>query len=144
MGVIIVGGVLKKDDKYLLVQEAKEKCRGKWNLPAGRLEPKETIVEGAKREVFEECGYEVELTGIIQIANRVLEDNEFVSIIFNTKIIGGELKYNKDEILDVKWFSYDEIMNMHDELRTYDLITNAITADKNNEIGNIGLVKIIK
>lgn len=31
MGIIIVGGVVEKDGKYLLVQEAKEKCRGKWN-----------------------------------------------------------------------------------------------------------------
>ena len=29
MGVIIVGGVIEKDGKFLLVQEAKEKCRGK-------------------------------------------------------------------------------------------------------------------
>ena len=33
MGIIIVGGVVEKDGKYLLVQEAKEKCRGKWNTP---------------------------------------------------------------------------------------------------------------
>lgn len=29
---VIVGGVLEKDNKYLLVQEAKEKCRGKMEL----------------------------------------------------------------------------------------------------------------
>lgn len=144
MGVIIVGGVLKKDGKYLLVQEAKEKCRGKWNLPAGRLEPNETIFDGAKREIYEECGYEVKLTGVSHIANRVIPDNEFISIIFSTEVIGGEIKYNPDEILDVKWFSYDEIMNMHDELRTYDLITNAITSVENNQEGNIELIKIIK
>jgi len=34
---IIVGGVITKDDKYLLVQEAQEKCFGKWNIPAGHL-----------------------------------------------------------------------------------------------------------
>jgi 8-oxo-dGTP pyrophosphatase MutT (NUDIX family) len=40
---VIVGGVVEKDGKYLLVQEAQEKCRGKWNLPAGHLDPNETI-----------------------------------------------------------------------------------------------------
>ena len=40
MGKIIVGGVVKKDNKYLLVQEAQESCRGKWNVPAGHLEPR--------------------------------------------------------------------------------------------------------
>ena len=69
---IIVGGVLEKDGKYLLVQEAQEKCYGKWNLPAGHLDPNETIIEAAKREIKEESGLDVELTGVCQIGNRKL------------------------------------------------------------------------
>ena len=144
MGIIIVGGVIKKDNKYLLVQEAKEKCRGKWNIPAGHLDPNETVFEGAKREVFEECGYNVELTGIACIGNRVMIDNEFLLIIFSTEIIDGEPKFNEQEILDLKWFSYEEIMQMHNELRSYDWITNAITAVEKNNISNIDIIKIIK
>ena len=34
---VIVGEVIEKDGKYLLVQEAR-KCREKWNLPAGHLD----------------------------------------------------------------------------------------------------------
>lgn len=144
MGIIIVGGVIKKDNKYLLVQEAKEKCRGKWNIPAGHLDPNETVFEGAKREVFEECGYNVELTGIACIGNRVMIDNEFLLIIFSTEIIDGEPKFNEQEILDLKWFSYEEIMQMHNELRSYDWITDAITAVEKNNINNIDIIKIIK
>ena len=41
---IIVGAVLlDKENKVLLIQEAKKKCRGLWYLPAGRLEENETI-----------------------------------------------------------------------------------------------------
>lgn len=144
MGIIIVGGVIKKDNKYLLVQEAQEKCRGKWNIPTGHLEPNETIFEGTKREVFEECGYNVNLTGLAHIGNRVMVDNEFLVIIFSTEIIDGDIKFDKEEILDVKWFSYDEIMQMHNELRAYDWITNAITAVEKNNICNIDIIKIIK
>ena len=144
MGIIIVGGVIKNGNKYLLVQEAQEKCYGKWNIPAGHLDPNETIIEGAKREIFEESGYVVELTGIAEIANRVMEDNEWVSVIFSTKIINGEIKYDKSEILDVKWFTYDEIMAMKEELRSYDFITNAITSVENNLEAPLRLVKIIK
>ncbi len=144
MGIIIVGGVLKKDNKYLLVQEAQEKCRGKWNLPAGHLDPNETIFDGAKREIYEECGFNVNLTGIAYIANQVLQDNTFIGIVFSTEIIDGEINFNKNEILDVKWFSYDEILEMRDELRSYDWVVNAITAVKDHSETNISLIKVMK
>lgn len=140
MGVIIVGGVIEKDGKFLLVQEAKEKCRGKWNIPAGHLDPNETIFEGAKREVFEECGCRVEISGILQIGNKIVPDNAWVSVIFSTKLIEDNIKFDTDEILDVKWFTYEEIMNMKDELRSYKWITEAITAYKNNKIVDIDTI----
>ena len=31
---------------------------------------------------------------------------------------GGEVKFPEDEILDVRWFSYEEIVNMKDNLRS--------------------------
>lgn len=57
--MIITGGIIEKDGKFLLVQEAKEKVYGKWNIPAGHLDFNETIFEGAKREIFEETGCKV-------------------------------------------------------------------------------------
>ena len=140
MGVIIVGGVIEKDGKFLLVQEAKEKCRGKWNIPAGHLDPNETIFEGAKREVFEECGCKVEISGILQIGNKIASDNAWVSVIFSTKLLEDNIKFDTDEILDVKWFTYEEIMTMKDELRSYKWITEAITAYKNNKIVDIDTI----
>ncbi len=144
MGIIIVGGVIKKDNKYLLVQEAQEKCRGKWNIPAGHLDPNETIFEGAKREIFEETGLNVELTGILRIENRVMTDNEFMGIVFSTNIVGGEVKIDPREILDIKWFTYEEVLNMRDELRSDDLIIDAITQAENNNITNLDIIQIIK
>ena len=51
---IVVGGIIEKDGKYLLIQEAKKMCYGKWNFPAGRLEFKESLKQGAIREIKEE------------------------------------------------------------------------------------------
>ncbi len=67
--MIITGGIIEKDGKFLLVQEAQEKVYGKWNIPAGLLDFNETIFEGAKREIYEETGCKVELTGILCIGN---------------------------------------------------------------------------
>lgn len=144
MGIIIVGGIIEKDGKFLLVQEAQEKCRGKWNIPAGHLDPNETIFEGAKREVFEECGCKVEITGVLQIGNKVLFNDTWVSVIFETKLVEENIKFDKNEILDVKWFTYEEILSMKEDLRAYDWITNAISSYVEKKISDIDIVKVIK
>ena len=127
MGTIIVGGVIEKDGKFLLVQEAQEKCRGKWNIPAGHLDPNENIFDGAKREVFEETGCKVELKNVLQIANKVLENDIWISVVFSTDLLEENITYDNSEILDAKWFSYEELLNMKDELRSYDWIINSIS-----------------
>lgn len=144
MATIIVGGVLKKDNKYLLVQESKKSCYGKWNIPAGHLELNENILDGAKREILEECGYQVDLKGIVHIGNKIINGETYLYIIFNTEIIGDNVSYNKDEILDVKWFTYEEILGMKDELRAYDLVTHAVTNIENNNISNLDIIKIME
>lgn len=144
MGIIIIGGIIEKDGKFLLVQEAQEKCRGKWNIPTGHLDPNETIFEGAKREVFEECGCNVELTGVLQIGNKVLANDTWISVIFATKLIDDNIKFDKNEILDVKWFTFEEILSMKEELRAYDWITNAVLAYVEKRISSIDIVKVIK
>jgi len=143
MTVIVVGGVLECDGKYLLVQEAKEGCRGKWNLPAGRLDPGETILEAAKREIKEESGLSVELSGICQIGNRKRKDASFVSIIFTTKVVGGDITFNPNEILDVKWFSYEEILAMKEQLRSKVLIIGAIDSVRKKQIAPLDIVRFL-
>ena len=144
MGRIIVGGAIEKDGKFLLVQEGKESCRGKWNIPAGHLDPNETIFEGARREVFEECGCKVELTGVLTVANRVMKDDVFVGVVFATKLVEENIKFDEDEILDVKWFTHEEILGMKEELRSYDWITNSINACVEKRVYDLDIVKVIK
>lgn len=115
---VIVGGIIEKNGKYLLVQEAQEKAYKKWNFPAGHLDFNESLKEGAIREIKEETGCDVELEGVCYIANKVLEDDLFVMVVFNAKLVKETIKFDKEEILDVKWFDYDEIINkMDNELR---------------------------
>ncbi|KAL4842906.1 hypothetical protein H8958_021973 [Nasalis larvatus] len=53
---VVLAVFLSEQDEVLLIQEAKRECRGSWYLPAGRMEPGETIVEALQREVKEEAG----------------------------------------------------------------------------------------
>lgn len=137
---IAAGGVIEQEGKYLLIQEAKEDAHGKWNLPAGRLDPGETVSEAAKREIYEECGFRVELTGVCQIGSWKLVDNIAIGIIFSTKIVGGEINFNPDEIMDAKWFTYDEILAMKSELRSADFLIGAINNLRSHKLAPIDVV----
>lgn len=120
---------------------AQAACRGKWNIPAGHLDAEELLVDGMKREVREECGFTVEPTGICQIGNRSrLPGCTFVSIIFTTKIKDGEIKYDPEEILDVKWFSFDEILAMKAELRNPPLMIGAIENMHSGKVAPLSLI----
>ncbi len=140
---IVVGGIIEKDNKYLLIQEAKESVRGKWNIPAGKLEQNEYIIDGAKRKIKEETGCNVLLTGILQIGNKFINDDTMISFIFLTKLLDENISYNKDEILDIKWFTYEEIKNMKNELRQYEYIVKAIDNLINNKVVNMDLIHTI-
>lgn len=137
---IIVGSVVTKDDKFLLVQEAQERCRGKWNLPTGHLEPGETLLQGAIRETKEECGLDVQPTGVCQIGNKIVDGDVFMSTIFATAITGGEIAFDPQEILDVKWFSYEEITAMSDQLRNPTMIIRAIENVRDGLVAPLALI----
>ena len=141
---VIVGGIIEKEGKVLLVQEKQDECYGKWNIPAGHLDCNESIIEGAKREIKEETGCDVELTGVANIANRVLENDIFVQITFVGKIINETVKIDPEEILDVKWFDIDDVLNnMDNELRNLNFVKQPIKNLVENKIGAIDLVNII-
>ncbi len=111
---VVAGCVVQNEDgKYLLVQEKQPKVYGLWNLPAGHVDKGEEIESAAIREVKEETGYDVELGDKIGIYHETVESP--VRHAFIANITGGELRIQPDEILDVAWFSFDEITNMKNE-----------------------------
>lgn len=120
---VVAGVVIKRDGKYLLVQEKQPKAYGLWNFPAGRVDTGDTIEETAVKEAKEESGYDVELIGKIDIFQNTAE--EACKHAFEAKIISGELEFPGDEILDARWFVYEEILAMKDKLRS-DWILGAI------------------
>lgn len=69
----------------------------------------------AIKEAKEEAGYDVELIRKLDIFQANAQSP--VKHVFEAKIIGGKLEWPKDEILQAKWFTRQEIQNMQDKLR---------------------------
>lgn len=140
MNIIVVGGIIEKDGKYLLVKENRGRWKGTWNLPAGCLEDQESIIEGACREVFEETGCSAETIGIVDILNRIYDDMNIVSFLFDMKLKDEKINFDKNEIAEVNWFTYDEIVAMKDQLRADGYFINSIKKKDNNEILPLDIV----
>ena len=141
---IIVGGIIEKDNKLLMVKEAKKKCYGKWNLPAGHLEDGETIFNGAIREIYEETGCKVKLKNMLPIMSGELENTTFMIITFTTELLEEKIFFNKEEILDVRWISKEELENMNGEtLRDEKLIKRTLKKLKENKLYPLETIEIL-
>lgn len=118
---VIAGCLLIKNNKILLVKEGEEE-RGKWNIPAGQVNNFEKITDGAVRETLEETGLNVKLTGVLPIAERIIQEKTWVSFRFVAEIIDGQSKADGKEILEIKWFTFEEFAKLTEkELRSYAL-----------------------
>lgn len=123
---IVVGSICLKENKILMIKESKKKCYGKWSFPAGRIEKNETIFEGAKRETLEETGCKVELKKAFPIMVKNDEDLNVMLLYFLADTIVENLKYNTDEILDIKWMDIEILKGMKDEEFRNPIVTKKI------------------
>lgn len=120
----LVAGAILADEtgKICLVQEAKGPWTSKWNLPLGHLEHGETMPEGAKREVKEETGYDIELTALLPLQNASCE-NVF-RILYIGKVIDGSPEERiQTDTSAVGWFTLDEIKQKFDNQELRDIGT---------------------
>jgi ADP-ribose pyrophosphatase YjhB (NUDIX family) len=102
-----VGTLILENGKILLVQNAHEKARGQWSLPAGRVEENETLEDAAFRETKEETGFNIKI--LRRIKTYQFENPEYSYHVYAAEIVGGEIQYDPEEIMNLGWFSVSEI-----------------------------------
>jgi 8-oxo-dGTP pyrophosphatase MutT (NUDIX family) len=91
--------------------------RNIWVLPGGLVEPGELPADAALRETWEETGLQVELTGVLGVyggpdllvhyANG--DRASYVATVFRGRVTGGEARPDGTEILDLRYFSAEEL-----------------------------------
>jgi len=127
--MVVVGAILEKDNKFMLCQQAEYKGEDafKWGIPAGKWDNNENILEGVCREVKEETGYDFTPEALLGFYSR---KREFPDITINILrvifrgTISGEPSNLAHDIIEAKWFDFDEIMKMgEDTIRTPEIRT---------------------
>ncbi len=101
--------VVRDGDRFLVVQERKHGQR--WYLPAGRVELGETLMQGALREVLEETGVNVELTGLLRIEHTPMPDYARVRVFFVAKPVGSSKPKElcDEHSLQARWVTLAEL-----------------------------------
>ena len=104
--------VLIENDKgeILLTRRAIEPLKGYWDTAGGFCEEDEHPEDAAKREIKEELGVEVELTGLVGIFMDRYGDNGdwTINLHYSGRIKGGDIK-PADDIDGYEWFSIDRL-----------------------------------
>lgn len=126
---IVVGAFIERDGKILLIQENHPPDKGKWNLPAGKLDFGESPLAAAKREAFEEAGIDFTPTALLGVHSVHRKDTpgevHALRIVFIGESEGevsldhGEAVGGVAEIADYKWLTPDEILAMDDAIIRY-------------------------
>ena len=113
--------------KLTLVQQGPEKGSG-WGPPAGHVELGEGLEDAIRREIREETGYEVELTGVEGIYQLSSPERIRLAVVFTAKVIARRPRVEGGEVIqNITSFSVAEVKRLLDEDRVYKPEYNQLT-----------------
>lgn len=102
------------EGRVLLVRHTDD---ARWGTVGGAVDVDEDPADAARREAREECGIDVELTGILGVVGgpdfrRTYPNGDrcaYVSTVYAARIVGGHPTPDEDEVSEVRWFAPEEL-----------------------------------
>ena len=107
--VVSVGAVVWRGEDVLLIRRARAPFEGHWSIPGGKVEFGETLEDALVREVREETGVEIALTGLIGVYQSIEAQTHFVMVDWCANWISGEPRA-ADDALDAAFVPFDEAL----------------------------------
>lgn len=104
-----VGAFIIRDNMVLLVRRKYQPRQGYWSFPAGFMEYGETPAQCGIREVKEETGLDIKITGTFKAYSGSDDPRtKAVLILFLTEFAGGELKAG-DDADELRFFPLNDL-----------------------------------
>ena len=100
--------LVERNDRLILGRRAAGYGVGTWGLPGGFIEYEEDFLSGARREVLEETGLEVEIDAIVNVTSNLLRPElHTIAVVLLAHPVGGDEKAG-DDLDTLRWFGRDE------------------------------------
>lgn len=113
-----VGIVCLRGDEVLLVRRGNPPRAGEWSIPGGRIEPGETTISAALRELQEETSISAEIIGLVDVVDAIFENKagdlvtrHYVLIDYVARWVSGQ-PVAGDDANEAKFFGSDEIQSL--------------------------------
>ncbi len=109
-----VAAVIENDAGAILLIESYRYVTGtiEWELPAGRVDPGETVLDAARREVLEETGVETGELELFYSYGALQGIADIVHHLVRGRAIAERGTFDADEVRSVRWVAPDEIRDM--------------------------------
>ena len=101
--------MIKDGDKYLLQNRVKKDWQG-YTFPGGHIEPGESIVQSAIREVKEETGLTMKNPRLVGVKQFWAESGRYIVFLFSATKFTGDLRSSNEG--EVEWFTKEEMKNI--------------------------------
>lgn len=114
--------IFDDQNRILLIRRGDNK---QWALPAGGMEPGESVTECMAREVWEETGLTVESATAFAIYSEprftapTRPDAQLLTVAYRVDEWKGELQQTTDETDDARWFTVHELRGLKDLMGMY-------------------------
>jgi 8-oxo-dGTP pyrophosphatase MutT (NUDIX family) len=102
------------ESRVLLLKQYRHSLRKYiWEIPAGTLDPQESVINCAKRELIEETGFSADQwQKLAEITPVPGYSDERIHIYLATELQPAEQNLDKDEIINVHELEYSEAIEM--------------------------------
>jgi len=104
---VVDTAVIDPDGRVLLIRRADD---GLWAMPGGACDTGETPAQAAAREVWEESGYQIEVTRLLGVFDSRLVGTHASRHLYHLQFaavpVAGEPR-TSSETTEVNWFSWD-------------------------------------
>ena len=106
--ILAAGGILMQNGEVLLVYRPRYED---WSFPKGKLDPGETPLEAAIREVREETGYEVEPGELAGAAGYMVRDTPKAVLYWRMTPRKQFAIQDQDEVAELNWLPAGEAVS---------------------------------